>query len=48
MDRTAESPTNWDALFDALLDDADSVSTRIRARLQAEFAGYRTISGEPL
>ena len=48
MERTAESPTSWDALFDGLLDDADSVSRRIRERLQAEFAGYRTIPGEPL
>ena len=48
MERTADSPTSWDALFDALLDDAHSVSTRIRERLQAGFAGYRTIPVEAL
>ena len=44
----AESPTGWDALFDALLDDADSVSARICEQLQAGFVGYRAIPVEAL
>lgn len=48
MERTTESPTGWDAFFGALLDDADLVSSRIRGRLQAEFAGYRTMPVEAL
>ena len=45
----AESPTGWDALFDALLDDADSVSTTdLRAVSRPGSSGTGRSRVEPL
>ena len=35
MEGTSESPTGWDALFDALLEDADALTRRSRSRLRS-------------
>jgi hypothetical protein len=43
MEGMSQSPTRRDALFDALLEDADAPSGQIRERLQAAFAVYRAI-----
>jgi hypothetical protein len=48
MEGTSQSPTSWDALVDALLDDADALTTEIRRRLQAEYVVYATIRVESL
>lgn len=48
MDATSEIPVGWDALFDALLDDADAWSARVRERVLAEFSVYATIPREDL
>jgi hypothetical protein len=48
MEGKSERPTSWDALFDALLDDAGALTRRIRERLQADFAVYRSIPAAAL
>jgi hypothetical protein len=48
MDGTSGDPVGWDALFDALLGDADAWSARVRDRALAEFSVYDTIPREDL